>query len=229
MQIKTQLLCKRKSLLYVKNLLLEQNFELFGGKRIKIVEFFCAFIFVFLRTIEANIREKTFWKGVIQLHINAIGAAILIAFHLQYLLYNVVIILQCLKLDELVEQERQVRLAMTNRAGVLGLMLHSTYDHEYAQKVAKRHQTTTTVSNKPSNNNELSDHHYHRVNKSSSYGGSVLSNTASSNSMSSKLTSNNVNSSRNQTHVAHHDHGYFSSKTTRDDHDHIYFSNKKMK
>lgn len=37
-----------------------------------------------------------------------------------------------MKLDELLEQERQVRQSMTNRAGVLGLMLHSTYDHTIA-------------------------------------------------------------------------------------------------
>ncbi|XP_022081403.1 CXXC-type zinc finger protein 1-like [Acanthaster planci] len=34
-----------------------------------------------------------------------------------------------LKLDELLEQERNVRQAMFNRAGVLGLMLHQTLDH----------------------------------------------------------------------------------------------------
>ena len=33
-------------------------------------------------------------------------------------------------MDELIEQERQVKLAMSNRSGVLGLMLHSTYNHE---------------------------------------------------------------------------------------------------
>uniref|UniRef100_A0A8D8LQM5 CXXC-type zinc finger protein 1 n=1 Tax=Cacopsylla melanoneura TaxID=428564 RepID=A0A8D8LQM5_9HEMI len=37
---------------------------------------------------------------------------------------------QWLKLDELLEQERQIRLRMTSRAGVLSLMLHSTYNHE---------------------------------------------------------------------------------------------------
>ncbi|CAL4163111.1 unnamed protein product, partial [Meganyctiphanes norvegica] len=42
---------------------------------------------------------------------------------------------QWLKLDELLEQERTVRTAMTNRAGVLGLMLHSTYDHPLAEKL----------------------------------------------------------------------------------------------
>ena len=35
-----------------------------------------------------------------------------------------------MKLDELFEQERSVRLAMSNRMGVLGLMLHQTIDHD---------------------------------------------------------------------------------------------------
>nr|XP_029721338.1 CXXC-type zinc finger protein 1-like isoform X2 [Aedes albopictus] len=42
---------------------------------------------------------------------------------------------QWLKMDELVEQERQVRQAMASRAGVLGLMLHSTYNHEIMEKL----------------------------------------------------------------------------------------------
>ncbi|XP_058055210.1 CXXC-type zinc finger protein 1 [Anopheles bellator] len=42
---------------------------------------------------------------------------------------------QWLKMDELVEQERQVRQAMASRAGVLGLMLHSTYNHELMEKL----------------------------------------------------------------------------------------------
>ena len=33
-------------------------------------------------------------------------------------------------LDELFEQERHVRTAMANRAGVLGLLLHHTVDHD---------------------------------------------------------------------------------------------------
>ncbi|KAI5696239.1 hypothetical protein M8J75_010173 [Diaphorina citri] len=40
-----------------------------------------------------------------------------------------------LKLDELMEQERQIRLRMTSRAGVLALMLHSTYNHELMDKM----------------------------------------------------------------------------------------------
>ena len=40
-----------------------------------------------------------------------------------------------MKMDELLEQERQCRQSMANRAGVLALMLHSTYDHDVMQKV----------------------------------------------------------------------------------------------
>uniref|UniRef100_A0A182IJE4 CXXC-type zinc finger protein 1 n=1 Tax=Anopheles atroparvus TaxID=41427 RepID=A0A182IJE4_ANOAO len=42
---------------------------------------------------------------------------------------------QWLKMDELMEQERQIRQAMASRAGVLGLMLHSTYNHEIMEKL----------------------------------------------------------------------------------------------
>ncbi|EDS26515.1 CpG-binding protein [Culex quinquefasciatus] len=42
---------------------------------------------------------------------------------------------QWIKMDELVDQERQVRQAMASRAGVLGLMLHSTYNHEIMEKL----------------------------------------------------------------------------------------------
>ncbi|XP_013419926.1 CXXC-type zinc finger protein 1 isoform X2 [Lingula anatina] len=37
---------------------------------------------------------------------------------------------QWLKLDELFEQERNIRMAMANRAGVLGLVLHQSIDHD---------------------------------------------------------------------------------------------------
>lgn len=37
---------------------------------------------------------------------------------------------QWLKVDELFEQERQIRQKLVERAGVLGLMLHTTYDHD---------------------------------------------------------------------------------------------------
>jgi len=39
---------------------------------------------------------------------------------------------QWLKLDELLEKERQEKEAMSRRAGVLNLLLHSTYNHELA-------------------------------------------------------------------------------------------------
>lgn len=45
---------------------------------------------------------------------------------------------QWLKLDELVEQERSIRLAMASRAGVLGLMLHSTYNHEVMERITNK-------------------------------------------------------------------------------------------
>ena len=35
-----------------------------------------------------------------------------------------------MKVDELLEQERQLKFSMTSRAGVLGLLLHSTFNHE---------------------------------------------------------------------------------------------------
>lgn len=42
---------------------------------------------------------------------------------------------QWLKMDELIEQERQVRTAMASRASVMGLILHSTYNHELMKKM----------------------------------------------------------------------------------------------
>ncbi|CAH0678671.1 unnamed protein product [Chilo suppressalis] len=45
---------------------------------------------------------------------------------------------QWLRLDELVEQERSIRLAMASRAGVLGLMLHSTYNHEVMERITNK-------------------------------------------------------------------------------------------
>ena len=49
---------------------------------------------------------------------------------------------QWMKVDELLDQERQVRAAMSNRAGVLGLLLHSTYNHEIEERMrnAQGHQ-----------------------------------------------------------------------------------------
>lgn len=45
---------------------------------------------------------------------------------------------QWLKLDELLEQERQIRTAMASRAGVLALLLHSTYDHDVMEQQQKQ-------------------------------------------------------------------------------------------
>lgn len=47
-----------------------------------------------------------------------------------------------LKLDELLEQERQVRQAMASRANVLGLMLHSTYNHEIMERLIRMNSRT---------------------------------------------------------------------------------------
>lgn len=41
---------------------------------------------------------------------------------------------QWLKLDELFEKERQIRTAMAQRAGLLPLILHSTFNHELVQQ-----------------------------------------------------------------------------------------------
>ncbi len=42
---------------------------------------------------------------------------------------------QWMKVDELLEQERQAKATMSNRAGVLGLMLHSTFNHEVGERM----------------------------------------------------------------------------------------------
>ncbi|XP_077301187.1 CXXC-type zinc finger protein 1-like isoform X2 [Arctopsyche grandis] len=48
---------------------------------------------------------------------------------------------QWLKIDELMEQERNIRCAMASRAGVLGLMLHSTYNHEVMEMITSNIQS----------------------------------------------------------------------------------------
>ena len=45
-----------------------------------------------------------------------------------------------MKLDELMEKERQEKDCMSRRAGVLNLMLHSTINHEYMEKMIKMQQ-----------------------------------------------------------------------------------------
>lgn len=62
---------------------------------------------------------------------------------------------QWLKLDELIEKERQIRHRMSSRAGVLALMLHSTYDHVLMERLSaeannsqhQRENNTCTISN----------------------------------------------------------------------------------
>ena len=49
-----------------------------------------------------------------------------------------------MKLDELMEKERQEKDCMSRRAGVLNLMLHSTFNHEVMEKVMKMQQKTGT-------------------------------------------------------------------------------------
>lgn len=42
---------------------------------------------------------------------------------------------QWLKMDELIEQERQIKQAMSSRSGLMGLLLHSTFDHAMATRM----------------------------------------------------------------------------------------------
>lgn len=43
---------------------------------------------------------------------------------------------QWLKMDELIEQERQIKQAMSSRSGLMGLLLHTTFDHQMAARMA---------------------------------------------------------------------------------------------
>lgn len=45
---------------------------------------------------------------------------------------------QWLKMDELIEQERQIKQAMSSRSGLLGLLLHSTFDHTVATRMQQQ-------------------------------------------------------------------------------------------
>lgn len=47
---------------------------------------------------------------------------------------------QWMKMDELIEQERQIKQAMASRSGLMGLLLHSTYHHERMEKLARLKQ-----------------------------------------------------------------------------------------
>lgn len=59
---------------------------------------------------------------------------------------------QWLKLDELLEQERQIRLAMSNRGGVMGLLLHSTFDHDLRNRIQTQMQEGTLQQEKGKTN-----------------------------------------------------------------------------
>ncbi|XP_037727284.1 CXXC-type zinc finger protein 1 [Drosophila subpulchrella] len=47
---------------------------------------------------------------------------------------------QWLKMDDLMEQERMLRQQLTSRANLLGLMLHSTYNHEVMDELVRKQQ-----------------------------------------------------------------------------------------
>ncbi|XP_045116189.1 CXXC-type zinc finger protein 1-like isoform X2 [Portunus trituberculatus] len=94
---------------------------------------------------------------------------------------------QWLKLDELLEQERTVRQAMTNRAGVLGLMLHSTYDHELAEKLQQSQQY------------HQNDHQYHT--NSTKY---QRTNTTSNTAANATTTTQHKQKKQQQSQQRHH-------------------------
>ena len=67
---------------------------------------------------------------------------------------------QWMRVDELIEQERVMKASMSSRAGVLGLLLHSTFNHELddkfqaqraaaAQKAAQLRKMQQQKSSKP--------------------------------------------------------------------------------
>lgn len=47
---------------------------------------------------------------------------------------------QWLKMDELIEQERQVKQAMSSRSGLMGLLLNSTFDHQLMARMQQSRQ-----------------------------------------------------------------------------------------
>lgn len=46
-------------------------------------------------------------------------------------------------MDELLEQERQCKSSMSSRSGLLGLLLHSTYNHEIIEEMIKNRKIST--------------------------------------------------------------------------------------
>lgn len=47
---------------------------------------------------------------------------------------------QWLKMDELIEQERQIKQAMSSRSGLMGLLLNSTFDHQLMARMQQSRQ-----------------------------------------------------------------------------------------
>lgn len=48
---------------------------------------------------------------------------------------------QWLKTDELIEQERQIKQAMSSRSGLMGLLLNTTFDHQIAARIQQAKRT----------------------------------------------------------------------------------------
>ena len=51
-----------------------------------------------------------------------------------------------MKVEELFEQERSIRTALTQRAGVIGLMLHQTIDHNPMARMPRRRSAAEEAS-----------------------------------------------------------------------------------
>lgn len=47
---------------------------------------------------------------------------------------------QWMKIDELIEQERQIKQAIASRSSLMGLLLHSIFDHERMEKISRMQQ-----------------------------------------------------------------------------------------
>ena len=135
----------------------------------------------------------------------------------------------------MVEQERQLRQAMTNRAGVLGLMLHSTFDHAYAEKMQKHNDSLkeqNAMENSEANNQSFSPQEststITATTPTTTTGGVLSSQTPQSvTSEDPQQTPSSVGSKPTPNKKEHRDHGYFATKTPHDrKDDHIYFNKK---
>ena len=67
-----------------------------------------------------------------------------------------------MKVDELLEQERQLKSSMTNRAGVVGLLLHSTYNHELEGRRQAQQQRAAQAAAAAAAQQQLHHHHQQR-------------------------------------------------------------------